>query len=47
MKWYCNGLLGYRIMSFTSIRVIPNDKNKPERIISNIGMFLLNAEGAS
>ena len=32
VKWYFNELLGYVIMSFTSIPVIANDKNKPECI---------------
>ena len=32
VKWYFNELLGYLIMSFTSIPVIANDKNKPECI---------------
>ena len=29
-KWYVNELLGYLIMSFTSIPVTANDKNKSE-----------------
>ena len=32
VKWYFNELLGYLIMSFTSIPVIANDKKKPECI---------------
>ena len=32
VKWYFNELLGYLIMSFTSIPVIANDKNKQECI---------------
>ena len=32
VKWYLNELLGYLIMSFTSIPVIANDKNKPDCI---------------
>ena len=32
VKWHFNELLGYLIMSFTSIPVIANDKNKPECI---------------
>ena len=32
VKWYFNEILGYLIMSFTSIPVIANDKNKPECI---------------
>ena len=32
VKWYFNELLGYLIMSFQSIPVIANDKNKPECI---------------
>ena len=32
VKWYFNELLGYLIMSFMSIPVIANDKNKPECI---------------
>ena len=30
VKWYFYELLGYLIMSFTSIPVIANDKNKQE-----------------
>ena len=30
VKWYFNELLGYLIMSFTSIPVIANYKNTPE-----------------
>ena len=36
VKWYFNELLGYLIMSFTSIPVIANDKNKPECIIFSL-----------
>ena len=32
VKWYFNELLGYLIMSFTSISVIANDTNKQECI---------------
>ena len=32
VKLYFNELLGYLIMSFTSIPVIANDKNRPECI---------------
>ena len=32
VKWYFNELLGYLIMSFTSVSVIANDKNKQECI---------------
>ena len=32
VKWYFHELLGYLLMSFTSIPVIANDKNKPECI---------------
>ena len=32
VKLYFNELLGYLMMSFTSIPVIANDKNKPECI---------------
>ena len=32
VKWYFNELLGYLIMSFTSLPVIANDKNKSECI---------------
>ena len=32
VKWYLYELLGYLIMSFTSIQVIANDKNKQEFI---------------
>ena len=40
-KWYFNELLGYLIMSFTSIPVIANDKNKSECIFSSIEMFFI------
>ena len=40
VKWYFNELLGYLIMSFTSILVIANDKNKPECIFFFIERFL-------
>ena len=36
VKWYFNELLGYLIMSFTSIPVIANDKNKPECIFFSL-----------
>ena len=36
---YFNELLGYLLMSITSIPVIANDKNKPECIFSSIDMF--------
>ena len=39
VKWYFNELLGYLIMSFTSIPVIANDKNKPECIFFFIERF--------
>ena len=39
VKWYFNELLGYLIMSFTSIPVIANDKNKPECIFCFIERF--------
>ena len=39
VKWYFNELLGYLIMSFTSIPVIASDKNKPECIFSSIEMY--------
>ena len=39
VKWYFNELLGYLIMSFTSIPVIANDKNKPKCIFSSIESF--------
>ena len=38
-KWYFNELLGYLIMSFTSIPVIANNKNKPECIFSLLKGF--------
>ena len=41
VKWYFNELLGYLIMSFTSIPVIANDKNKPECIFFFIEIFFL------
>ena len=39
MKWYFNELLGYLIMSFTSIPVIENDNNKPECIFLLLKCF--------
>ena len=39
VKWYFNELLGYLIMSFTSVPVIANDLNKPKCILSSIEMF--------
>ena len=39
VKWYFNELLGYLIMSFMSIPVIANDKNKPECIFFFIERF--------
>ena len=39
VKWYFNELLGYLIMSFSSVPVIVNDKNKPECISSSFQMF--------
>ena len=47
VKWYFNELLGYLLMSFTSISVIDNDKNKPECIFSSIEMFFLYIETAT
>ena len=38
-KWYFNELLGYFIMSFSSVPVIANDKNKPEFSFTYIVMF--------
>ena len=32
VKWYFNELLGYLVMSYTSIPVLANDKNNPECI---------------
>ena len=41
VKWYFNELLGYLIMSFKSIPVIANDKNKSECILfSSLKGFL-------
>ena len=40
VKWYFNELLGYLIMSFTSIPVIANDKNKTECILFFIERFV-------
>ena len=40
VKGYFNELLGYLIMSFKSIPVIANDKNKPECIFFFIERFL-------
>ena len=39
VKWYFNGLLGYLIMSYTSILVIASDKNTPECIFSSTEMY--------
>ena len=39
VKWYFSELLGYLIMSFTSIPVIDNDTNKPKCIFSSTEMF--------
>ena len=39
VKWYFNELLGYLIMSFKSIPVIANDKNKPEYFFSLLKGF--------
>ena len=39
IKWYFNELLGYLIMSVTSIPVIGNAKIKSECIFSSIEMF--------
>ena len=46
VNWYFNELLGYLIMSFTSIPVIANDKSKPESIFFFIESFF-NVETAS
>ena len=47
VKWYFNELLGYLIMSFTTIPVKANDKNKPECIIfSLLKGFFFNVETA-
>ena len=46
VKWYFDELLGYLIMSFTSIPVIANDKNKPECIFFFIERFFFNVETA-
>ena len=40
VKWYFNELLGYLIMSFKSIPVIANDKNKSEFFFSSLKGFL-------
>ena len=45
-KWYFNELLGYLIMSFTSITVIANDKDKPECIFLPLKCFF-NVETAT
>ena len=47
VKWYFNELLGYLIMSFTSIPVIANDKNKPECIFFSVLKGFFNVETAS
>ena len=39
VKWYLNGLLGYLIMSFTSIPEIVSDKNTPACIFSSTEMY--------
>ena len=44
--WYFNELLGYLIMSFTSIAVIANDKNKPECMFVSLLKCLFNVETA-
>ena len=46
VKWYFNELLGYLIMSFTSIPVITNDKNKPECIFYFFIEMFFNVETA-
>ena len=46
VKWYFNELLGYLIMSFTSIPVIASDKNKPECIIFSLLKGFFNVETA-
>ena len=46
VKWYFHELLGYLIMSFTSIPVIANDKNKPECIIFSLLKVFFNVETA-
>ena len=46
VKWYFNELLGYLIMSFTSIPVIANDKNKPECIFYFFNERFFNVETA-
>ena len=46
VKWYFNELLGYLIMSFTSIPVIANDKNKPGCIIFYLLKVFFNVETA-
>ena len=43
---YFNELLGYLIMSFTSIPVIANDKNKPECIFCFFIEMFFNVETA-
>ena len=50
VKWYFNELLGYLIMSFTSIASIPviaNDKNKPECIVFSLLKGFFNVETAT
>ena len=44
--WYFNKLLGYLIMSFTSIPVIANDKYKPECIFCFFIEMFFNEETA-
>ena len=46
VKWYFNELLGYLIMSFMSIPVIANDKNKPECIFFSLLKCFFNVETA-
>ena len=46
VKWYFNELLGYLIMSFTSIPAIANDKNKPEFIFCFFIESFINVETA-
>ena len=47
VKWYFNELLGYLILSFTSIPVIAHDKNKPECILFSLLKGFLNVETAT
>ena len=46
VKWYFNEILGYLIMSFKSIPVIANDKNKSECIFFSSLKGFLNVETA-